>query len=468
MKVWTQVFGAVAASLNAASGGAAICFSAVLIHQLREDEDLKMDLHEASWIPTILMISSMMASFMGGWFSDRFGRRACIITWQTLALFCCIATYFAPNKWILYAARGGIGFANGLYYPIISVYVSETVHKSLRNAIGCLPSMFLAMGMLSSYMTGYFFHWRTCALIATFIPTLCVISMLLCPESPYWLVEQGLDSKAKKSLAFFRGKDYESELQDILFLHKRKLASNRNVANSSFWKSCATLKTKSFLQPFSCVGTLYGICQFGGIPILILFMPGIFEQAGSTLDSFLASTLVMSIRVVTAGFASFVVHHVQKKYVFVFCSWCVGLSMATLAVFNFVKTLVGDSEELLAALEHLQWIPVAAAITAMVSHSLGVVNVLHIMAAESFPTEIRSFASGILQTFFSFLNVMAIKTYPLLLEYWGFNATFGFYAGMCFLMGLWGLWKIEQNDGLSLTEIERRLDKDGDDDPNPI
>lgn len=73
-------------------------------------------------LATILMISSMMASFMGGWFSDRFGRRACIITWQTLALFCCIATYFAPNKWILYAARGGIGFANGLYYPIISKF----------------------------------------------------------------------------------------------------------------------------------------------------------------------------------------------------------------------------------------------------------------------------------------------------------------------------------------------------------
>eukprot|EP00095_Tigriopus_kingsejongensis_P004507 maker-scaffold427_size174323-snap-gene-0.39 protein:Tk04507 transcript:maker-scaffold427_size174323-snap-gene-0.39-mRNA-1 annotation:"hypothetical protein DAPPUDRAFT_305254" len=303
-----------------------------------------MNLDEASWIPTILMVSSMTSSLLGGWFSGRFGRKPSIIIWESLALLCWFTTYFAPNKWVLFIARGVIGFAGGMYYSAINVYVSETVHKSLRNAIGTLPSTCLAFGMLYSF--------------------------------------------------------------------------------------------------------------FGGIPSLIVYMPGIFEEAGSQLDSNLAAILVMSVRVITACLSFIVVHHVQKKHVFVCCSWIISMSMATLGFFNYLKAS-NLSEEFQATLDYLHWLPVGVTITAMVAHAMGVVNVLHILTAEIFPTEMRSFAVGVTQMSHNFVNVIAIKSYPWLLTFWGFSGTFLFYSSVAFCMGLWGLYKMEKNDGLSLAEIER-------------
>lgn len=460
MRIWTQVLGALAASLTAAATGSAVSFSAILIHQLKDDEDIPLDINEASWIPTIFMLNSMISCCLGGWFSNIYGRRICIITWQSVAFICCVVTYFASDKWMLFAARGTIGFATGMSFSSVGIYVSETVHKSLRNAVGCLPSTFLAIGMLSNFIMGYFLHWRMCALLSTTLPALSVVLMIVIPESPYWLVEQGRDEDAKKSLLFYREHGFENELQDIISQNSDVKAKSKGQTTSNFAHTWQTLKSQAFLKPLSCVGVLYGVCQFAGIPILIMYMPGIFEETGANMDPVLASVVVMSVRLVAAGLASFTIHHIPKKVVFVACSWCLALSLLTLILYDVLKT----SPEFKDLLEHHNWIPVGAIVVAMSSHALGIINVLHILVAEAFPTEIRSICAGFLKAFSNAMHVLAVKMYPNLLDFVGFPFAFGIYAGMAFFLGLWGLLKIEHNDGLSLTDIERRLDKKIDED----
>eukprot|EP00094_Tigriopus_californicus_P007445 TCALIF_07168-PA protein Name:"Similar to Tret1 Facilitated trehalose transporter Tret1 (Culex quinquefasciatus)" AED:0.33 eAED:0.33 QI:17/1/0.66/1/1/0.66/3/0/356 len=345
-------------------------------------------------------------------------------------------------------------------FSSVGIYVSETVHKSLRNAVGCFPATFLAFGMLINFVMGYFFHWRIGALLSTTLPALSVACMMLFPESPYWLVEQGRNDEAQISLLFYREEGFENELQEMLSKHNETRAKSKGQPTNTFWHACQTLRTKAFLQPLSCVGVLYSLSQCAGIPILTTYMPGIFEETGASLDPVLASVVVMSVRLVAAGLASFAIHHIPKKLVFVCSSWCLSLSLVTLMLYNVLQTTEVTSPDMKHLVEHHNWIPVAATVIAMSCHALGIVNVIHILVAEAFPTEIRSICAGTLQAFSNALCVCAVKSYPNFLSYFGFPFAFGIYASVAFFLGLWGLLKIEHNDGLSLTEIEKRLAKD--------
>ena len=86
--------------------------------------------------------------------------------------------------------------------------------------------------------------------------------------------------------------------------------------------------------------------------------------------------------------------------------------MASIGAFSYIKEnrWISASE-----IRRWDWVPLAGAVSSMVSHALGVVTTLHILMGESFPTEIRSVACGITQTSYNFFHVISVKIYPWLL-----------------------------------------------------
>lgn len=55
------------------------------------------------------------------------------------------------------------------------------------------------------YITGLFLHWRVVAWIAFFGAILPVfMTIFWTPESPLWLIHNGKDAKALKSLKYFK------------------------------------------------------------------------------------------------------------------------------------------------------------------------------------------------------------------------------------------------------------------------
>lgn len=46
------------------------------------------------------------------------------------------------------------------------------------------------LGTISQFILGNFLHWRKVALVNTFVPVAALISLLLIPESPHWLISK--------------------------------------------------------------------------------------------------------------------------------------------------------------------------------------------------------------------------------------------------------------------------------------
>ena len=88
-------------------------------------------------------------------------------------------------------------------------YISETVHPSIRATLMTMPGFMIAAGMLLVWTLGYFLTWRIIAHLLVIPPILLILSILPLPETPYWLIENNQVIKARKSLQFFRGKEYD-------------------------------------------------------------------------------------------------------------------------------------------------------------------------------------------------------------------------------------------------------------------
>lgn len=125
-----------------------------------------------------------------------------------------------------------------MHIPHTGVYISEVVHKSKRSQFGALQAVFLVIGIIAaqghyrelfnifcyrrSYENrirnprkyhayvqslidityahqtcGYFFPWRTTAKILAAIPLVSAVAILLFPETPYWLIENGRVEEAR-------------------------------------------------------------------------------------------------------------------------------------------------------------------------------------------------------------------------------------------------------------------------------
>ena len=60
-----------------------------------------------------------------------------------------------------------------------------------------IQTISLTSGFVLAYATGHFLDWRTASMVLSAVPLLASVSMLLLPETPYWLIEHGKNEKAR-------------------------------------------------------------------------------------------------------------------------------------------------------------------------------------------------------------------------------------------------------------------------------
>ncbi len=91
--------------------------------------------------------------------------------------------------------------------------------------------------------------------------------------------------------------------------------------------------------------------------------------------------------------------------------------------------------------------------------TIGVLPVIHLLRNESFPTDIRTLAIGILQSAQMLFGAASVKFFPDLLHFMGLHGVFFVYAGCSLIIAIWGWISIQDNRGKSLIKVEESYDK---------
>jgi len=408
---------------------------------------LQVDLAVGSWIASLFFLGTVVGCLTGGLFNRLLGPRGAFLCCSPFVAASWLMIALADRLEIIFAARVLAGILFGTFQANGKVYNAEIAHPEMRGSLGAIIPAMASLGTLYTFLVGHFSEsWRTVAYSQLASALLLGLATTIAPESPYWLVERGREEDAKKSLLRLRGVEYdvEKELREIVEKKMRKeQAGNRSVIKS--------ILSKEFLLPFVKIGILMSLSQWAGINILSSYLVTVFEESGSSLDPSLAPIMVSAIQLVLSILSSFVLRFSPRKPLFLACASAICLGEAALATHHYLTRSLSDSES-----QH-GWVPVLAITLVQSARIIGFMSIIQLLIAESFQTNIRSYASGICGAFTGLNQFVSTKIFPVLLSSIGLHGSFWIFSGVMLVGIIYAAFSIPENKNQSLVKTEEKM-----------
>ncbi|XP_046846067.1 solute carrier family 22 member 16-like [Xenia sp. Carnegie-2017] len=203
-------------------------------------------------------VGVLLGLLLGGYLSDKFGRRKifiCGVISVTVATWIMI---FPKSFVVFIVCRVFIGISSGIYYTVAFVLLAEFTTAKYRARISIYSFLFWIAGLLVLALIGYLVpDWRHFLLVTACFAVPCLFISWLVPESIRWLQLHGKDDVAKKQLekvAHINGKEMPSGDLEI-FENTAQSGSLKHLFN---WKLSKTLLISWNLW-FSTALVYYGI-----------------------------------------------------------------------------------------------------------------------------------------------------------------------------------------------------------------
>ncbi|GAA1382213.1 MFS transporter [Pseudonocardia kongjuensis] len=394
----------------------------------------------AATIVSIAMWGAILGTMVGGWVSDRFGRKAAILMATLIYGIGSALTAFAPNV-AMFTAMRFIAVMGGAMATIsIAAYLSELAPAGKRGryvAVSIMPAMagmasvpFIGLAIIPFFDNG----WRLVLLVPVLGTIIFLTGYRFLPESPRWLVAHGRGEEAReiveKSEAYVR-----SRIPGELAAPEPDVAADRAAATSGGGTWAELLR-----PPHRRWVLLFAIIWFGiQIPVKSVLGLGVtlLTERGFDITTSITLTIGQSVGVVVgAGVAFMVSDRWARKYSAMAMTIGCGVVVLLMAFFPTNALIV------LAFAGIGMFIGLSAPL-------------LYLLTAEHFPTRIRNRGCAIPQTIGDFGGVagpyVALGAFAL----GGFSGTF-IVLGVIFMLLAVPLALTRNTTGANLEELAER------------
>lgn len=143
---------------------------------------------EFAWVATCLSIGAMASVYIAGYLMSTFGRKPTMIGYTVILLAGWSFLSFASSSWMLHLGRVFVGIGCGGSGACIPLYVGEIAQTSVRGRILSIIEMNMQLGIVATYIFGYFFPIFLQNVISLGILVVYGFALLLIPESPFFFV----------------------------------------------------------------------------------------------------------------------------------------------------------------------------------------------------------------------------------------------------------------------------------------
>nr|GMD43995.1 inositol transporter 4 [Ipomoea batatas] len=171
-------------------------------------EDFKA-VQDKTWLQeTIVSMGvggAIVGAALGGWMSDKYGRKRSILIADVVFFFGAIVMATAQLPWMIILGRIFVGLGIGTVSNTSPLYISEASPARIRGALVSINGLFITVGQLLSSLINLAFTrtpgtWRW-MLGTVGVPALVqFVLMLSLPESPRWLYRQNKVEEARAIL----------------------------------------------------------------------------------------------------------------------------------------------------------------------------------------------------------------------------------------------------------------------------
>ncbi|KAJ9600660.1 hypothetical protein L9F63_026207, partial [Diploptera punctata] len=124
-----------------------------------------------SWISSVPPSGAFVGSLVAGPLMQLLGRRRTLMISSPLWVLGWILIATSQSYEMIICARILTGFCVGLVTPSAAVYVMNVSFAEIRGILGSLPALFMAGGILVSYLLGAWLPWNQLAWAISSIPS---------------------------------------------------------------------------------------------------------------------------------------------------------------------------------------------------------------------------------------------------------------------------------------------------------
>ncbi|CAN1162285.1 Putative polyol transporter 1 [Linum perenne] len=260
--------------------------------------------------------AAICSSLMAGAWANYFGRKYLLTAMSMLLFVGNLLKGFGMSSYsLLIIGHIASGLGIGLNYTITPIYIAELVPSPARGFFTCAVEVLSNAGMLAGFICHIMLSSAfpaqaalvTLLRINAIFSILLIISILIIPESPYWLLMNGNpNNRANEILE--NSKRNQTEKDHIITAMQQAAAATSNPQHgllAKLKKGLFLLLNKDFLQPplrpilFSVCG-LHIIRQLFGVNIYMADILSMFPHFTKKYKVMLANGAILLVRVVSA------------------------------------------------------------------------------------------------------------------------------------------------------------------------
>ncbi|MFJ9993495.1 MFS transporter [Pseudomonas putida] len=161
------------------------------------------------------LIGVFLGGFLGGWFTDKYGRKVLYLVDLIAIIAFSVAQFWVESALALFIWRLLIGIAVGADYPIATSLLAEFLPRKQRGPLLAAMVLMWFAGAAVAYFVGEVLlrvagedGWRWVLASALVPGVLFLIARSGTPESPRWLLSKGRVEEADAVIKKVYGNDY--------------------------------------------------------------------------------------------------------------------------------------------------------------------------------------------------------------------------------------------------------------------
>lgn len=410
------------------------------------------------------LLGCIVGAYLGGRLADRWGRTRVMVLASVLFTVSAVGSGFAFGPWdlILWRVVGGLGV--GAASVIAPAYIAEVAPASIRGRLGSLQQLAIVSGIFVALLSDAWlaglaggaieelwlgaqaWRWMFWAVI---IPAVAYgVFALMIPESPRYLVANGMIDEAKRVLRSIQEGGIDTRIKEI----RETVREDRRRS----WRDIVRPGGRNLL-PIVWVGIALSVFQqLVGINVIFYYSTTLWQAVGFAEEDALTQSVITAVtNIVVTIVAIALIDKIGRRRLLLTGSAGMTVSLAVMAfMFSTATMAPGADGELAPQLGDTQGIVTLVAANAFVvffgmSWGPGV----WVLLGEMFNNRIRTTALGLAAAAQWLANFAVSTSFPSMAEL-SLWFTYGVYAVAAALSLVFVARFVPETTGRTLEEME--------------
>jgi SP family arabinose:H+ symporter-like MFS transporter len=398
------------------------------------------------------LYGTLLGALLGGWPTDRFGRKKTLLAIGVLYLISAVGCAFSSGVWTFIAARflGGLGI--GISTVAAPLYIAEIAPPAYRGRLAGMFQFNIVFGILVAFGSNWLLSgiganaWRWMLGVAAFPSLIYTLFCFGLPESPRWLiVRKGDRAAALKVLSLIEPGASPAEIE---------AETDKILTASSTQKTAVRFWTWRLRVPILLAILVAFFNQMSGINAVLYFAPRIFEMTGLGTRTALLQSVGIGVTNLIFTFVGLgLIDRLGRR------------GLLLIGAYGYIGSLGLTAWAFFT--HHYAIVPMCI-FAFIAAHAIGQGTVIWVFISEIFPNRQR--AEG--QTLGSFTHwtcaALLTTVFPKLVSWFTPGYIFLFFCGMMILELIWIKTMVPETKGMSLEQVAEKLGITPTDDTEPL